>query len=120
MAADPEGAIAQCRAENPTWPESEFGPWAQAKADVDANFLRAGAALLGTPWREIAAAIEPPALVVTGDKEVLLHRELLAEVGRLNPQFELRVVDGARHCVRRDRGDAFHAIVDPWLAAHAD
>ena len=65
--------IAQCRAENPTWPESEFGPWAQAKADVDETFLRAGIAMLGTPWREIAAAIEPPALVVTGDQEVILH-----------------------------------------------
>ena len=35
VAADPQGAIAQCRAEHPTWPESELGPWAQAKADAD-------------------------------------------------------------------------------------
>jgi pimeloyl-ACP methyl ester carboxylesterase len=117
VAADPEGAIAQCRAENPTWPESEFGPWAQAKADVDEAFLRAGTAMLGTAWREIAAAIEPPTLVVTGDREVLLHPEILTEVRRLNPRFEVRVVEGAAHCVRRDRCDAFHAVVDPWLAA---
>ena len=50
---------------------------------------------------------------------MILNRELLAEVGRLNPEFDVRVVDGAGHCVRRDRGDAFHAVVDPWLAAHA-
>ena len=37
------------------------------------------------PWREIAAAIEPPALVVTGDQEVILHGELLAEIGRAEP-----------------------------------
>ena len=120
VAADPEAAIAQCRTENPTWPDSEFGPWAQAKADVDATFLGTGIAMLGTPWREIAAAIEPPAMVVTGDHEVILQEEMLAEVARLNPRFDVRVVDGAGHSVRRDRGDAFHAIVDPWLAAQAD
>ena len=32
-----------------------------------------GSACSGTPWREIAAAIEPPTLVVTGDQEVILH-----------------------------------------------
>ena len=116
--SDREGAIARCRAENPTWPESELDPWAQAKADVDETFLRSGTAVLGTPWRDIAAAITSPTLVVTGDHEVILQEALLGEVGPLNPQFDVRVVDGAGHCVRRDRGDAFHAIVDPWLAAH--
>ena len=108
-AADPEGAIAQCRAENPTWPESEYGPWAQAKADVDETFLRAGIAMLGTPWREIAAAIEVPALVVTGDQEVILTARCSRRSPAVNPRFDVRVVDGAAHCVRRDRGDAFHA-----------
>jgi len=119
IAADPARAIAQCRAENPTWPESEYGPWAQGKIDVDETFLRAGTAMLGTPWREIAAAVEQPALVVTGDQEVLLHRALLAEIRRLNPRFDVQVVEGAAHCVRRDRSDAFHAVVDPWLAEQA-
>jgi pimeloyl-ACP methyl ester carboxylesterase len=118
VAADPEGAIEQCRAEHPTWPQSELGPWAQAKADVDEGFLLAGTGRLKTPWREIAAAVEPPALVVTGDHEVILHEEPLEEVSRLNPRLEVRVIEGAAHCVRRDRGDAFHGIVDPWLAAH--
>ena len=119
--ADPEGAIAQCRAENPTWPESEFGPWAQAKVDVDQAFLPFAIAVLTTPWRDIVSAIETPAMVLTGDDDgVVLKDALLEELTRLNPRFELRVVDGAGHCVRRDRGDDFHALVDPWLAAHAD
>ena len=80
-AADPAGAIAQCRAENPTLAGERVRPRGRrAKADVDETFLRAGIGMLGTPWREIAAAIEPPALVVTGDQEVILHAELLAEV----------------------------------------
>lgn len=119
LRADQAHAIAQCRAENPTWPESEYGPWAQGKADVDETFLRAGIGMLRTPWRKLAAAIEPPALVVTGDQEVILRGELLAEVGRVNPRFSVQVVEGAAHCVRRDRSDAFHALVDPWLAEQA-
>jgi len=27
------------------------------------------------------------------------------------------VVPGAGHCVRRDATEAFHALVDPWIAA---
>ena len=57
--------------------------------------------------------------MVTGDHEVILDRAMLDEVARLNPGLEVEVIDGAAHCVRRDRGDAFHAVVDPWLAAHA-
>ena len=118
-AADPEGAIAQCRQDHPTWPVSELPAWAAAKADVDVPFLRTGRAFLDTPWREIAAAVRPPTLVVTGDHEVLLHGALLREIaGFGNPALELHVVTDAAHCVRRDRGDAFHATVDPWLAQH--
>ena len=118
-ASDPAAAIAQCRTEHPAWPESELAPWARAKADVDGAFLRSGVGILGMPWRDIVAAIKVPTLVVTGDHEVILDDALLAEVTDLNQQIEVRVVPGAAHCVRRDRGDAFHALVDPWLAGRA-
>ena len=116
---DADAAIEQCRAEHPTWPESELRPWAQAKADADEDFLRAGVALLRTPWREIVSAIRPPTLVVTGDREVILNPVTRGEIAELNPALDVRVVEGAAHCVRRDRGDAFHAVVDPWLAERA-
>ena len=116
-AADPEAAIARCRQDHPTWPVSELPAWAAAKADADLAFLRTGRAMVSTPWREIAAGVRPPALVVTGDHEVLLHSRLLDEISALaNPALELHVVADAAHCVRRDRAEAFHAVVDPWLA----
>jgi lipase len=119
-AADEDVALARCRADNPTWPESEYLPWARAKAAVDPEFVRAGVGVLRTPWREIAAAIEPPTLVVTGDRQVILDETLLAEVAAVgNPRLEVHVVSGAGHGIRRERADAFHALVDPWLAAHA-
>jgi pimeloyl-ACP methyl ester carboxylesterase len=119
-AAEPEAAIAQCRLDHPSWPASELSAWAAAKADVDLAFLRTGRGLVATPWREIATAIRRPALVVTGDHEVILHAGVLEEIAGLgNPALEVHVVPGAAHCVRRDQADAFHAAVDPWLAGHA-
>ncbi len=119
-ATDPEAAIRRCRVEHPTWPTSELPAWARAKADVDRAFLATGRYQVEVPWREIAAAIDVPTLVVTGDDEVILDARVLAEVAALgNPALEIRTVPGAGHCVRRDDGDGFHALVDPWLAAHA-
>jgi pimeloyl-ACP methyl ester carboxylesterase len=118
MAADEETALAWCRANNPTWPESEYRPWARAKGAVQPEFVGSGAGVLHTPWREIAAAISPPALVITGDRGVILHDATLREVAALdNPALEVHVIAGAGHGIRREQGDAFHALVDPWLAA---
>jgi lipase len=120
MAADEARAVARCRVDNPTWPESEYRPWARAKASVDPEFVRAGIGLLRTPWHQIASAIRSPTLVVTGDRDVILTEERLAEIAALeNPALEVQVVTDAGHGIRREQGDAFHAVVDPWLAAHA-
>ncbi len=120
MAADEESAVARGRVDNPSWPECEYRPWARAKATVDMDFVRAGVGVLHTPWREIASAIRRPTLVVTGDREVILHEPLLAAIARLdNPALDVLVVRGAGHGIRRERGDTFHALVDPWLAALA-
>jgi len=35
-----------------------------------------------------------------------------------NPHLEVAVIEDAGHCVRREQPDAYHALVDPWLAAH--
>jgi pimeloyl-ACP methyl ester carboxylesterase len=117
LAGSEEAAIARARQENPTWPESEYRPWARAKTAVDMTFVRAGVGVLHTPWREIAAAIRPPTLIITGDREVILHEPTLAAIAALgNPALEVHVVPGAGHGIRRDHAEAFHALVDPWLA----
>ena len=61
-----------------------------------------------------------PTLVVTGTHDVILGPQVRRAIEALgNDHLEVAVVDGAGHCVRRDRPEAFHARVDPWLAAHA-
>jgi pimeloyl-ACP methyl ester carboxylesterase len=116
-AADAVAAVRACRAEHPSWPEVELEEWAAAKAEVDLDFLRSGRLDIDTPWREIATSITVPALVVTGDGEVIVDFPTREEIRRIAPTIEVVVVPGAAHCVRRDQADAFHAVVDPWLAA---
>lgn len=120
FAEDPRGSREQGRAENPTWPESELDPWVESKAQVDLDFLGLGIANLVQPWDEVVAAIEVPTLVLLAEQggPVLPEvRERAARIG--NAHLDIRVVEGAGHCVRRDRPDAFHALVDPLLARHA-
>ncbi|WP_030484739.1 alpha/beta fold hydrolase [Nocardioides aequoreus] len=118
--ADPERALEEMRRDLAAWPQGEVAACAEARTQVDLDFLGRGLVTPPRPWREVAAAITPPTLVVTGDGVVLVddeRRKDLAELG--NPALEVEVVRGAGHCVRRERGDAFHAVVDPWLRAHA-
>lgn len=117
---DYERQLAQGRAENPTWPESELEPWGRAKTTVDLEFLALGAASFTTPWEHLVAAIGVPTLVVTGETGVLLTDEIRKRAEALgNPEVSIVVVPGAGHCVRRDQPQAFHAIVDPFIARHS-
>jgi pimeloyl-ACP methyl ester carboxylesterase len=119
FAEDPAGQLEKGRADNPTWPEVELAPWVESKAQVDLDFLDLGIANLLDPWDDIVATIGLPALVLLAERGGPVTpavRVRAAEVA--NPLVDIRVVEGAGHCIRRDRPDAFHALVDPWLAAH--
>ena len=120
FADDPAGQLEKGRADNPSWPDVELGPWVESKAQVDLDFLDLGIANLLEPWDDLVAAITVPTLVLLAERGGPVTpavRERAAELA--NPHVHLRVVDGAGHCVRRDRTEAFHAVVDPWLAARA-
>ena len=117
---DLSAAMAKGRVENPTWPVAELDPWARAKQQTDSAFLAHGVAWPSTPWDEFARRIAVPTLVVTGDRDVIVDERTRADIAALaNPHLEVAVVPGAGHCVRRDRGEEFHALVDPWLAKAA-
>jgi pimeloyl-ACP methyl ester carboxylesterase len=115
---DPAGTLAAERLTHPGWPEIELEPWAEAKRETDPGFLALGrlALAMRDPWPELAARIRRPTLVVTGTDETIVPRSRATIEAIRNPAIEIVVVDGAGHCVRRDRGDAFHAVVDPWIA----
>jgi pimeloyl-ACP methyl ester carboxylesterase len=119
FADDPHGQLAKGRADNPGWPDVEFGPWVESKAQVDLDFLDLGVANLLEPWDDIVTAITVPTLVQLAERGGPVTPAVRARAAELgNPHVQIRVVDGAGHCIRRDRGDAYHALVDPWLATH--
>jgi pimeloyl-ACP methyl ester carboxylesterase len=115
---DPAGTLAAERQAHPGWPEIELEPWAEAKRETDPAFLALGRDVLAMrdPWTELAARLRRPTLVVTGTDETIVPRSSAIIKAIANPAIEVVVVDGAGHCVRRDRGDAFHAVVDRWIA----
>jgi pimeloyl-ACP methyl ester carboxylesterase len=116
--ADPHGAMRRGRTIHSGWPEAEFGPWLDAKLQTDIEMLADPVITVRTPWAEVAAAIDVPALVVTGD-DAIWRGDLLAglrDVVARNDRLDLEIVAGAGHCVRRDQPEAYHAVVDPWLA----
>lgn len=115
---DPDAAIAR-ELNDPEliWPREEIEPWILAHTQVDDRFVDLGRAEHPQPWPEIAAAIAAPTLLVTGTDDVIVDETMRAQLVKIaNPLLEVSVIEGAGHSVRRDRGDVFHALVDPWIA----
>ncbi len=115
--ADPAWGRQDGRESNPGWPQVEREPWAQAKLQTDEGLAATGRVRSEVHWRLTMASLEVPTLLVTGTEDVLWPvplPELLRE--HAAPGVRVEIVQGAEHCVRRTRTEAFHALVDPWLA----
>ena len=69
------------------------------------------------PWDEAMAALDVPALLLTGDRpgSARVGSEGLATASR-NPRITPVLVPGAGHQVRRSDPQAFYRAVDAWLA----
>ena len=114
--ADPAGLLAAGRRDNPHWPPAEVEPWAVAKTQTDLAFAAAGRALVWRSWTEVLPTLRMPTLLVTGTVNVLWPADHLTEVTCTCAAVTTYVVPDADHCVRRSRTEAFHSVVDPWLA----
>lgn len=115
---DCAAAVARGRAELRLWPESEFQPWGVSKAQLDPSLTDVEQIASQAPWLDVAAALTRPTLLVTGGQleTVLVGADSRARLAGLgNRHLEVEVVPGAGHTVRRDRSDAYHQIVDPWI-----
>lgn len=114
--AHPNHAMKHGKREHPTWPKREFKPWLEAKQQSDLEMLGRPGVTVRAPWPDVTALIAVPALLVTGTAGAIWTGDLMTSLRRVdNPQVEIEVIRGAGHCVRRDRADDFHAVVDPWL-----
>ena len=120
MSADQSGAITNlllAKQAYRSWPLSEYGPWAQAKTQVDRDFIATG--VVGMAGREILKELQVPTLVLTGDgPDVLLGQAGLENLTTYaNPNVCTALIGGATHCVRRDQSEKFQQAVNSFLAA---
>ncbi|GAA4892965.1 alpha/beta hydrolase [Tessaracoccus lubricantis] len=110
---DPDGEVTRMLQETP-WTDTELEPWAESKARVDREYLRRGLYLGDTAWEEMFSALTVPTLIV-----VPVDGEMAPDPARIdNDLVEVVEIPGAGHCIRRDRPDEFHAVVDAFLDRH--
>ena len=100
-----------------TMPDAEALPGVWASQRTDPGLLLSGVVTPEIPWDEAMAALDVPALLLTGDRpgSARVGREGLATAAR-NPRITPVLVPGAGHQVRRSDPEAFYRAVDPWLA----
>ncbi|HEX5585923.1 MAG TPA: alpha/beta hydrolase [Acidimicrobiia bacterium] len=122
MVTTPEDdLVALGRAMNPTWHESELGPWAASKrrfrgADQMADGMRG---ITEAPWRDVVARIAVPVLLVCGgdvSRGRLVTAEQAAEARECCPTLEVALFPEAGHCVRREAYDGYISAVRRFLA----
>jgi UDP-N-acetylglucosamine 3-dehydrogenase len=112
-----EALIELCREQSPGWQEAELGPWAISK-QLLSPYVVASPEPNPKPWREIAAEIAVPTLLITADTEkgAIVTPEVAEAAQALNPKIEVAHIGGAGHSIRREAFDAYVDIVKDFLA----
>ncbi len=109
--------IAYGRRQNPTWDESEFPAWAEAKRQTDAR-IADGITGQGIRWQDVARRITCPALLITADpaRGALVTPNEADEAQRLCPTLRTTIIAGAGHNIRREQFDVFARVVRDFMA----
>ncbi|WP_167146757.1 alpha/beta fold hydrolase [Actinomyces sp. ZJ308] len=99
-----------------TMPDVEALPGVWASQRTDPGLLLAGVVTPEVRWEEAMAALDVPALLLTGDRpgSARVGREGLATAAG-NPRITPVLVPDAGHQVRRSDPEAFYRTVDAWL-----
>ena len=98
-----EERLSAARKFNPNWDEAELGPWADSKVEFDPGILQH--LRVSFPWSEQLPAITCPILLVTGDPTAgaIVTPQVAQEAASLWRQGEVIQIQGAGHCIHRDR-----------------
>ncbi|MGO4102918.1 alpha/beta hydrolase [Leifsonia sp. YAF41] len=116
--------VAMQRSQNAAWPESELRPLAEAMKNVDNEYMARRLHEKRRFWTPTARQITVgpagvPAMLITGSGDVIVDRHSRDLLNAVAPGFDVVVIEGAHHCVRRDRGDEYHRHVDRFLAENS-
>lgn len=108
--------LVHARRENPGWAEEEYVPWCDAKMAVDLAVCQS-ISVIQRYWRDLAAHITCPVLLITGDVErgVRVTPETAQAVLRDWPNGEVVHVARTGHNIRRDNYPDFMQVVKTFL-----
>lgn len=101
---------------HPTWDDAEVDPWVDAKRQFDLSLLDAPRPGSSRPWREVAAAIRCPMLLLTADPDLgaIVTPEAGVEAARL-ARGRVERIAGAGHNIRREQYPAYRAAFVDFL-----
>lgn len=116
--------VALQRELKPHWPEQELLPLAEAMKAVDTDYMDQRLHEKRRIWTPTARQITVgpagvPALLVTGTGDVIVDKHSRDRLTAVAPGFDVVVIDGAGHCVRRDVPEEYHRHVDAFLRENA-
>ena len=102
----------------PLWSRAEATGWAQAKVQVDRNFLSNIAVSSARTRNEILESLQTPTLLITGDgDDVVIGPAGVADIDKLGlEKVTTLLIPTARHCVRRSTPEPFYAAVESFIA----
>ncbi|MFZ0214462.1 MAG: alpha/beta hydrolase [Candidatus Dormiibacterota bacterium] len=106
-----------CHELHPTWAPAEVEPWVEAKRQFDLTLLD-GPMPESPPWRETAASIGCPTLLVTGDPELgaIVTEDVAAEAAALSG-CRVEHIAAAGHNIRREQYGRYHIALLGFLHA---
>jgi pimeloyl-ACP methyl ester carboxylesterase len=115
-----DALIALGHERSPSWDDSEFGAWADAKLRVSDTFLDALSGNVPQDWREQLARVKRPLLLITSDPEAgaIVTPEAAQEAQQILPDLRVVRLSGAGHNIRREQFKPFVACVEEFVAAH--
>jgi pimeloyl-ACP methyl ester carboxylesterase len=94
-------------------------PTGHAEQQTQEDYLLHGDWKPTVPWTDLLVELQVPTLLVTGGllDQVIVSPEQEAEMVAACPSLTVSRLEGAGHCVRRDRPDLYYRVVDDWLGS---
>lgn len=113
-----EEIIADGKKSNPSWPEEEFGPWADSKMQLNMDVFKDGPPF--GSWREIVPRITCPTLLITADpaRGAIVGPEDVREIEQVWHNGRVLHIDGAGHNIRREQYAPYIAAVKSFFNEH--
>lgn len=104
--------------QNPNWHEGEIGPWIESKVQVDPSILDQFGKFHEDPWQDVFKRIQCPGLLLTADPEkgAIVKPKTAKQAVDFWSQGRVVRIEGAGHCIHRDRWNESMQAVREFLA----